>query len=124
MKNEKMYLAYKEISGKAQYVYAVKALKTTYHLTEDKGQATPFGHAECVKIMRRDPRIEFLEYQQSPDEIIREKGDTVEVTDTSHDTNNRRLSGRSAEILRIRPGSYRLRFDDGFETWIPMEDCS
>lgn len=119
MENDK-YIVYIKDKGRFQYVYAEHVLKTFYHFTENIHQATHFGYNECQKIKTMDSRVQFMRYTQE----IYGIGEKVEVTETCHDTKKRQLSGQSAEILAIRPGSYRLRFDDGFETWMPMEDCS
>ncbi|RNB59412.1 ATPase [Brevibacillus gelatini] len=50
-------------------------------------------------------------------------GDRAEVISTSFDTDKRQLYGRVGEIINIKGSSLRLRFDDGYETWLPVEDC-
>lgn len=57
-------------------------------------------------------------------------GEYAEIVSTSHDDATRVLYGAVGKILEIKATEQcgavelRLHFGDGFETWMPAEDCT
>jgi len=58
-------------------------------------------------------------------------GDQAEVVSTSFDDDQRKFSGQVGKVIDIKTAEFphfsstdiRVVFEDGYETWLPAEDC-
>lgn len=59
--------------------------------------------------------------------MLFEVGDMVEIVSDSHDTEERIFYGSKAEVIDKKADNWgfslRLEFEDGYQTWMPSEDC-